>query len=262
MQENSARQSQPRKAAWRSYFVKLPYAVIAHPNYLTLSPKTQQILIDIHRQIQRCTNFGLDPLPSDGFPYSYGHCIVDTHRNTFARSLRTLIEREWICESDQLDIDKEVRWYHPLSAWKKWKPTDTQRKRLRSLKARIERREMSDRSTTCTILMHRPAAQNDNPALKFWARDGDYLHSFDAPLTLDQKEKINRGAQARAKQLLIQEEPQKHEPLSGQELADFEATALRFREERARTQVPSDPPPRNNTSSAAEDDPPPPPEAA
>jgi len=152
--------------------------------------------------------------------------------------MRTLIERNWIAESDQLDIDKEIRWYRLNPICREWRPTEKQRKRLVSLKTRIERREANDKSTTCTILVHRPAPQNDNPALKFWARDADYLHCFDATLTFDQKEKGTEGAHARALQLTCQEEPQNREPMTPAEVAAWDAQWGNWREKLTGATVP------------------------
>jgi len=179
---------------------------MAHDAYLTMPPSAQLILIDFKRHVDVTTEFGLYPFPKTGIPYSYGHCIVDVHRNTFRKSLNLLEDRGFLLATGQRDIDGESDYYTVGNLWRKWEAPEKDRKRMERLRARILRRENLDRSPTCTFLVHPPAPKNANPLLNFWAVHPDYLHKKSAALPIGSEKKDLEHARTRVKQELSQEQ--------------------------------------------------------
>ncbi len=190
--------------AWKSYFVRIPIALIASPNYLTLTSQAQVLLLDFLRHRDRFTDFGRAPAPEAGIPYSFGNCALVTHRNTYARNMLLLETRNFLFTHGQRSLDGESTFYFYSHQWQQWQPTATDAKKLQKLKTRISRREHIDNHATCTLKVHPPAPRIDNCLLQFWAPWGGEVHSKSAaPSTLLRKE-TEECAQARAKQEEIQ----------------------------------------------------------
>ena len=214
------------KDPWIYYFVQIPYSIIVHPNYLTMPPSCQQIILDFKRQYDRHTDFSREPQPKEGIPYSYGHCLLDIHRNTFRSSMDRLQHRGFLKETSQVSNDGQVGFYHWISQWRKYTLTEQERKRLRKLRTRVQNREKADMSTTCTYIMHPPAQLPANPALNFWAKHPHYMHYFGAGVPIEEDKEIKYGACARTKQ-------EEYQPSDNENAKAVQATMENFKRDMA-----------------------------
>lgn len=232
MAQTNRNYSPKKSPTWVTYFVKVPYRLLSHIAYITLTPKTQVVLLDFIRHHDRFTEFGQYPSPKGGIPYAYGHCAVDMHRNTFARALATLQDRGFIQATGQMDVDGESAYFQTTSQWRNWQGNERQQARLAKLKARIKRREDLDAHATCTIKVHPPAEKLSNPLLKFWAKNPDQVHKKSAGLPMRSEEIYEEDARAHVKQEICQSEIENITNIADAIRAQARANAARLDAER------------------------------
>lgn len=227
-----------------TYYVTLPYKMLAHEAWLTLKPKAKVILIDFKRHLDRMTIFGKYPIPKGGIPFSHGHCIDIVHRNTFYRTMNDIEDRGFLRGTDQTDIDGQSTYYVPSAAWMNYVAPDADRKKVDRLKQRILAREARDKRISCTISVHPPTQFVDNPLLKFWSDPTALLHKKSAPLHYDQIGNLEDRAHARVKQEEFQHEPFQgpYDPAHGEEERAAMLEAIRRRNAQ---QAANDAPPTN-----------------
>lgn len=216
------RQTQPKP--WLSYFIKIPYRVLAHEAFITLRPTAQLVFIDFRRHADRHTEFGLRPIPRAGIPYAYGHCAHLCHRNSFRKAMTDLEDRGFLYDTGQLDIDGETHYYLPKTEWRNWRAPAGDNKRVADMKARILRRERLDRTDRCTFYVQPRPEILDNPLLKFWTDPALTCTKKVQPLYTDQNREDPERVRARAKQKECPPEPHlaPYDPTEGQDdRADF-----------------------------------------
>lgn len=236
--EPSQRAQRRQQPKWVTYYVTLPYMLLAHEAWLTLVPKAQVILIDFKRHLDRMTMFGAHPIPRGGIPYSHGHCVQVIHRNTFYRNVRELEDRGFLRGTNQIDIDGQSTYYVPSSRWMTWTAPQQMQERVRRLKARIQHREERDLTLGCRISVHPPSHFERNPLLRFWSDPTAWQHQKSAPLPYDQNRDPEKHARTRTKQEEFQTPPTigPYDPDEGaDDRADFLA-ALRAKNAEQREQ--------------------------
>jgi len=219
---NQRRITKPKP--WLSYFIKVPYRVLAHEAYITLRPTAQLVYIDFRRHTDRHTEFGLRSIPRAGIPYAYGHCAHLCHRNSFRKAMADLEDRGFLYDTGQIDLDGETHYYQPRKDWRTWRAPERDAARVAEMKARILRREQLDRTDRCTFFVQPRAEILDNPLLKFWSDPALSCTKKVQPFNTDQKEDDPEHARAHAKQNRDQPEPHRapYDPTQGQDdRADF-----------------------------------------
>lgn len=225
MRNRNASPSRAGAPSWLTYFVRMPYQIIASDAYLTLPPKTQVVLLDFIRHHDRYTQFGQFPPPPGGVPYSYGHCAIVMHRNTYAIAIDRLEERGFLLATGQMDIDGETTYFQTSGAWRRWAPSEKDQLKLAKLRKRIQRREHHDARITCTLKVHPPAEKIDNALLKFWAKTPPRVPEKSAGLPFRSDRDIQEPAHAHG----TQEQCQFDAEEAVQILAEWKAKRLQNR---------------------------------
>lgn len=219
---NSKRTTKPKP--WLTYFIKIPYRVLAHEAYITLRPTAQLVYIDFRRHADRHTEFGLRPIPRSGIPYAYGHCAHLCHRNSFRKAMADLEARGFLYDTGQVDLDGETHYYLPKTEWRNWRAPEKDARRVAQMKARVLRREQLDRTDRCTFYVQPRPEILANPLLKFWSDPDLTCTKKVQPFHSDQNREDPERVRVRAKQGECQPQPHlaPYNPAEGQEdRADF-----------------------------------------
>lgn len=149
-----------------------------HPAFLTMTPSAQILLLDIYAAHARWTRYYTVDLPEPGFPYSFAHCSLLMHRNTFYASLRTILHRGFIRETDRDSERAETRYYKPHNGWRSYKPPESEQVKLVTLRDRMERADRRDLERLQRVGGGQQAQFLGSPQHIIWANSKAHKHFF------------------------------------------------------------------------------------